>query len=82
MSLRDLWDWRRRVAAMYAAVRAEDDPEAAWRLWRATRDALYREHPETPLDADRLEGFDGLPFFPYDKALRFAVALAPRRRRG
>ena len=32
--LRDLWDWRRRVAAMYAAVRAEADPEVAWLLWR------------------------------------------------
>ncbi len=77
MSLQALWDWRRRVTAMYAAIRAEPDPEAAWLLWRRTRDALYREHPQTPLDPDRLEHFDALPFFGYDPALRFAVALAP-----
>ena len=30
-----LLDWRRRVAALYAAVRAARDPEAGWRTWRA-----------------------------------------------
>lgn len=27
-----LADWRRRMFELYAAVRATDDPEAAWRL--------------------------------------------------
>ncbi len=73
--LQALWDWRRQVAALYAAVRAEPDAELAWRYWRRTRDALYRTHPQTPIDPQPLAGFEGLPFFPYDKALRFLVHL-------
>ena len=35
-----LLDWRRRVAVLYAAVRAEPDPAAGHQLWRAGRDDL------------------------------------------
>lgn len=45
-----LWDWRRRVADLWHAIRAADDPTAAWRLWRETRAELFRTHPQTPLD--------------------------------
>src|SRR4029077_11057394 len=47
----DLADWRRRVARMYADVRFlyPDDPVAAWQHWRAEREALYREHPQSPV---------------------------------
>jgi uncharacterized protein (DUF1684 family) len=75
--LGELWDWRRRVSELYAAVRAEPDPEAGWRMWRRTRDALYKDHPQTPLDPDQLARFEALPFYPYDPALRFLVRLAP-----
>lgn len=71
----ELWDWRRRVAAIYAAVRAGGEGEAPWLAWRAARDALFRSHTQTPIE--RPEGFTGLPFFPYDPALRFAVRLRP-----
>ena len=70
-----LWEWRRLIADLYAAVRAEADPAAAWTLWRTTRDRLYREHPQSPIDPAVRAGFEGLPFFPYDPALRFMVAL-------
>lgn len=70
-----LWDWRRRVAAIYAAVRETDDPVAGWRLWRAERDRLFREHSQSPIESRA--GFAGLPFFDYDPALRFLVALRP-----
>jgi hypothetical protein len=46
----ELWDWRRRIAELYAEIRAFDDPEFAWRLWRDTRDALFHAHPQSPLD--------------------------------
>ena len=68
-----LWDWRRRVADLYAQIRAEPDPEAAWRHWRAVRDTLYRTHPQTPVEG----AFQPLPFFDYDPALRFHVTLDP-----
>jgi uncharacterized protein (DUF1684 family) len=77
MMLQALWDWRRQVADLYSAVRAEPDPETGWRLWRQRRDALYRDHAQTPLEPERVAGFAGLDFFPYDGALRFLVRLAP-----
>ena len=41
--------------------------------WRRTRDALFATHPQSPFSGRDLSGFPGLPFFPYDPALRFAV---------
>jgi uncharacterized protein (DUF1684 family) len=76
MSLR-LLSWRRAVAALYAEVRAADDPGSAHETWRAGRDALFATHPDSPLlPADR-EGFTGLRVAPYDAALRFEVAADP-----
>jgi uncharacterized protein (DUF1684 family) len=72
-----LWDWRRRITELYAEIRAFDDPQFAWRLWRDTRDALFRTHPQSPLDDHRRRSFAGLPLFDYDPALRCAVDLAP-----
>ena len=64
----DLVDWRRRIAALYARVRArrDDDPLAAHADWRATRDELFRSHPETPLGGGA--AFAGLRYAPYDPA--------------
>jgi uncharacterized protein (DUF1684 family) len=77
MMLAQLWDWRRRVSELYAAVRAAPDAETGWRLWRSGRDALYRDHEQTPLEPEMRSGFVGLPFFAYDPALRFLVRLTP-----
>jgi uncharacterized protein (DUF1684 family) len=81
MSL-DLLDWRRRVHALYADVRAaaaRDLAElpAAHEAWRRGRDALFATHPQTPLlPADR-PGFTGLTYGDYDPALRFEVDVDP-----
>jgi uncharacterized protein len=72
-----LWDWRRRIAELYAEIRAFDDPEFAWRLWRDTRDELFRAHPLSPLDEHRRRDFGGLALFDYDPAFRCVVDLAP-----
>ena len=32
----ELMDWKRRVFGLYAEIRASEEPEAAWRLWRET----------------------------------------------
>jgi len=40
-----LLDWKRRVFELYAEVRAEPEPEQAWRRWRDVRDELFRIHP-------------------------------------
>jgi uncharacterized protein (DUF1684 family) len=72
-----LLDWRRRVAALYAAARAAPDPEKGWRLWRDGRDELFAGHPDSPLDGAARAAFDGLPYAPYDPALRFEARLEP-----
>ncbi|MGY1600824.1 DUF1684 domain-containing protein [Geodermatophilus sp. SYSU D00815] len=76
MSL-SLLDWRRRVAALYAAARAAADPERGWRTWRDGRDELLAGHPDSPFEAPARARFSGLPFAPYDPALRFEPQLRP-----
>ena len=75
MSAFEVADWRRRVFALYAEVRASADVELAHELWRRGRDELFAQHPSTPLlPADRA-GFTGLPIEPYDPAWRFTVEV-------
>jgi uncharacterized protein (DUF1684 family) len=78
-----LLDWRRRVFALYAAVRAADDPAQGHALWRAGRDELFARHPDSPLSPAARRGFTGLPVAPYDPAFRFVVPVedAPADRR-
>jgi hypothetical protein len=66
----ELLDWKRRVFALYAAARSTDDPEAAWRTWRAGRDALFRDHPQSPLSAGERQNFIGIDYFDYEPAFR------------
>jgi uncharacterized protein (DUF1684 family) len=72
-----LLDWRREVAALYAAVRAAGDPAAAHAEWRMRRDRLFGRSPVTPLLAEHREGFAGLDVAPYDPAWRFEAPLEP-----
>jgi uncharacterized protein (DUF1684 family) len=73
-----LADWRRQVAELYVRVRATSvtDPEAAWSDWVATRERLFREHPQSPVPPDRRATFRA-QHWPYDPAFRFEVALKP-----
>ena len=70
----NLLDWRRRIADLYAALRVMPGPEG-WAHWRATRDRLFREHPQSPLPLEERAGHGGIPCFPYDPGLRFEVGL-------
>ena len=69
----ELLDWRRRVFALYAEVRADADAEHAWDRWRSVRDELFRTHPQSPLPPEARAGFAGLEYFPYDQGLRVRV---------
>jgi uncharacterized protein (DUF1684 family) len=75
-----LLDWKRRVFALYERVRAADDPEQAWRDWRATRDDLFRRHAQSPLPREARLSFRGLPYYDYDPALRVAAAVETAER--
>ena len=63
--------------ALYAEVRESEDPRGAWELWRDTRDRLYREHPQSPVPAERRSGFGGCSYFEYDSALRVLADVEP-----
>lgn len=75
MSATSLLDWRRRVAAMYAAIRAEPDPAAAHEAWQHTRNELLATHPQSPVPAERRATFGGVPVAPYDPRLRFTALV-------
>ena len=65
-----LASWRRSVAEMYAEVRSSDDPALAWYTFVDGRNNLFKEHTQTPLNAQHRAGFKGLPYFAYDQNLR------------
>ena len=69
-----LLDWKRRVIALYAAVRALP-PESGWELWRDTRDELFRTHPQSPLPPERRTAFTGLEYWPYDPGARALAGI-------
>jgi uncharacterized protein len=72
----DLADWRRRIADLYAEVRrlSATDVAAALAHWRATREALFREHPSSPLPLDGRAAFRAA-HFEHDPGLRFVVEV-------
>ena len=69
-----LLDWKRRVFALYAAVRSLP-PEPGWELWRDTRDELFRSHPQSPLPAERRASFESLEYWAYDPHARVVAEL-------
>lgn len=73
----ELVQWRRAVAELYAAVRADDDPAAGHARWRSGRDELFRTHPQSPLLADDPLRERGMPYWPYQPALRFELEVMP-----
>ncbi len=71
----DVLDWRRQVAALYAAVRDESRPERAHALWRAGRDRLLTSHPASPVPPDARARYLGAQVAPYDRDHRFVVRV-------
>ncbi len=71
-----LADWRRRIAELYAEVRATaaSDPASAWTAWRTEREELYRDHPQSPVPAADRPGFRA-HHWPYDDRLRFVIRV-------
>jgi uncharacterized protein (DUF1684 family) len=75
----DLADYRRRVQAIYADVRARyaTDPRDAHARWRAARDDLFGRHPQSALTPERRVAFGGLRYYPYDPGLVFEAEVVP-----
>jgi uncharacterized protein (DUF1684 family) len=74
----DLADWRRRVAELYATLRADTRPDPMRLVaFRAAKDRLFAEHPQSPVPEERRPGFRGLAYWRHDPDLRFRARLEP-----
>ncbi|HEX2221892.1 MAG TPA: DUF1684 domain-containing protein [Candidatus Limnocylindria bacterium] len=73
-----LTDWRRRVFAMYDALRRDTRAEPMRLVaFRSAKDRLFAEHPSSPIPADRRRDFRGLAYWRHDPALRLVVPFEP-----
>ena len=70
-----LLDWRRRVAAIYADIRANPDPAAAHQSWQQARNELLASHPQSPVPVAERATFTGVPVAPYDPRLRYTAQV-------
>jgi uncharacterized protein len=77
----DLYDWRTRVAAIYRErarrTAAGDDPVAVWDAFRVAKDALFVQHPQSPLEPAARADFRELSYFPYDPTQSVIATLVP-----
>lgn len=72
----DLLDYRRQVTDLYASIRRmSSDPAGAHREFRKARDALFAEHPQSPLTPEQKAEFKGLRYYPYDPNWRCTADL-------
>jgi uncharacterized protein len=78
--LASLLDWKRRVFDLYRDVRNASSPAEGWTRWREGRDALFRDHGQSPLPPEERAGFAGLRYFPYDPAARVLAGVEPAPR--
>jgi uncharacterized protein len=69
--------WRRAVAELYADVRAgsRSDPAGAAARFRAARDALFRDHPQSPIPPAFRRAWPGTAWHPYDAAWRIEATV-------
>jgi len=74
----DLADWRRRVSALYAELRTDDEPGPdRLAAFRAGKNELFRAHPQSPIPAAERPEFSGLEYWPHNPALRLRATLEP-----
>ena len=71
-----LADWRRQLGELYARVRSLGAGEESWNTWRAGKRRLYRNHPQSPIAADRRAGYE-FACFPYTASMRVLAELVP-----
>lgn len=73
-----LADYRRQVAVMYQGVREPGlTAESRLHRFRAARDELFRDHPQSPIPRAGRHSFHGLEYWPHDPGLRLTARLEP-----
>ena len=74
----DLADWRRRMAGLYQSLREDRRAETARLVaFRAGRDRLFAEHPQSPIPSAERRDFRGLAYWRHDPTLRLTARLEP-----
>ncbi|HEY2595095.1 MAG TPA: DUF1684 domain-containing protein [Chloroflexota bacterium] len=76
----ELLDWRRRVAEIFAEVRRRPADAATVAWFRAQKDDLYQNHPQSPIPKDERPAFGGLPYWPFDPEARVVAHFVPDER--
>jgi uncharacterized protein (DUF1684 family) len=66
----ELLDWRRRVAELFAELRRRSPDADTLRWFRDQKDALFRDHPQSPIPLTERQQFGGLAYWPFDPAAR------------
>jgi uncharacterized protein len=73
----ELLDWRRRMAELFVDLRRRP-PDADTLAWfRAHKDALFKDHPQSPIPAPDRAHFAGLAYWPFDPAARVEARFTP-----
>jgi uncharacterized protein (DUF1684 family) len=70
----DLTDWREQVTRLYLSA-------VDLAGFRATRDALFARHAQSPIPAEQRPAFTGLRYFPPDPAAVVEVPVRPAQGR-
>jgi uncharacterized protein (DUF1684 family) len=74
----ELADYRRRVFAMYDALRRDTRAEALRLVtFRTRKDRLFAEHPQSPIPSEERRAFRGLAYWRHDPELRISARLEP-----
>ncbi len=72
----ELADYRRRVFALYDALRRDGRAEALRLVtFRSHKDRLVAEHAQSPIPLDQRRDFRGLAYWRHDPVLRFWAPL-------
>jgi uncharacterized protein (DUF1684 family) len=73
----ELLDWRRRVSELFADLRSRSHDAETLAWFRAQKDALFKQHPQSPIPAPERQQFSGLVYWPYDPAARVEAHFTP-----
>jgi uncharacterized protein (DUF1684 family) len=69
----ELLDWRRRVAELFVDLRRRPADAETLDWFRARKDQLFREHPQSPIPAAERPTFPGLAYWPHDPRARLTA---------
>jgi len=73
----ELLDWRRRMAELFAELRRKSSDADTLQWFRAEKDHLFRNHPQSPIPNDARGSFAGLRYWPFDPRARTVARFVP-----